>query len=176
MERTGQRSAAWLDRLYGDGPNREWVYGRVPRGILVEELLVGADGGLPDDHKLFVFHGRCRYVQVDRGRFGRRTQDFFTSDWSHLALSGGHPWAEPTPDPPRQLGQMIEIAERLGAETDFVRVDLYLVGTGSSWASSPASRPPVTARSSRRPSTWCLRTLRLDDSVSLVLRAVSSSR
>jgi hypothetical protein len=119
---------AWLDRLYGDGPNREWVYGRIPRGILVEELLIGADGRLPDDYKLFVFHGSCRYVQVDRGRFGTRTQDFFSADWVHLALSGGHPGSEPPPGRPQQLERMIALAERLGAETDFVRVDLYLVG------------------------------------------------
>jgi hypothetical protein len=39
----------------------------------VEELLAGADGGVPDDYKFFVFHGTCCYVQVDRGRFGNRT-------------------------------------------------------------------------------------------------------
>ena len=113
----------WLAQLYGQGPNREWAYGHVPRRLVVEELLVAADGGLPDDYKLFVFHGTCRYVQVDRGRFERRTQDFFTPDWTHLPLSGGHPWAQPPR--PQRLGEMIEVAERLGQDTDFVRVDLY---------------------------------------------------
>ena len=116
---------AWLDQLYGLGPNREWAYGRIPRRILVEELLVGPDGGLPDDYKLFVFHGVCRYVQVDRGRFGDRTQDFFTRDWERLALSGGLPWAASTIERPHRLEEMVELAERLGSETDFVRVDLY---------------------------------------------------
>lgn len=118
---------AWVDRLYGDGPNREWAYGHVPRRILGEELLVGADGGLLDDYKLFVFHGVCRYVQVDGGRFGRRTQDFFTPDWSHVPLSGGHPWSDPPVERPELLDEMVEVAERLGGETDFVRVDLYLL-------------------------------------------------
>jgi hypothetical protein len=91
----------------------------------VEELLTDADGTLPDDYKLFVFHGTCRYVQVDRGRFASRTQDFFTRDWDHLPLSGGHPWAAPRiPRPPR-LGELISLAERLAHGTDFVRVDLY---------------------------------------------------
>lgn len=116
---------SWLAQLYGQGPNREWAYGHVPRRLLVEELLVGADGGVPDDYKFFVFHGTCRYVQVDRGRFDRRTQDFFTPDWSHLGLSGGHPWADPRIPRPQRLGAMLDLAERLGAGTDFVRVDLY---------------------------------------------------
>jgi hypothetical protein len=115
----------WLAQLYGQGPNREWVYGRVPRRIIVEELLTGPDGGIPDDYKFFVFHGRCRYIQVDGGRFGRRTQDFFRPDWTHLSLSGGPAWAVPAPQRPRALAEMIAVVERLGAETDFVRVDLY---------------------------------------------------
>ena len=115
----------WLSRLYGQGPNREWAYGHVPRRLVVEELLVGADGGVPDDYKFFVFHGTCRYVQVDRGRFDRRTQDFFTPGWDHVDLSGGHPWADPVIPRPRRLEEMVGLAERLGAGTDFVRVDLY---------------------------------------------------
>ena len=114
---------SWLSQLYGQGPNREWAYGHVPRRLLVEEFLAGPDGAVPDDYKFFVFHGTCHYVQVDRGRFERRTQDFFDPDWTHLPLSGGHPWAVPAR--PDRLSEMVELAERLGSGTDFVRVDLY---------------------------------------------------
>ena len=115
----------WVAQLYGQGPNREWVYGRIPRRIVVEELLAGVNGAIPDDYKFFVFHGRCAFVQVDSGRFGLRTQDFFRPDWQHLPLSGGPPWAKPELAKPACLTEMIEVAERLGAGTDFVRVDLY---------------------------------------------------
>ncbi|MDJ0396640.1 ATP-grasp fold amidoligase family protein [Rhodococcus sp. G-MC3] len=118
----------WLEQLYGQGPNREWAYGRVPRKILIEELLRGPDGGIADDFKFFVFHGRCEFVQVDTGRFGRRTQDFYRRAWTHLPLSGGHPHANPPHPMPDNLTEMINIAELLGQSTDFVRVDLYLVG------------------------------------------------
>ena len=127
-EKIVELSQGWLAQLYGQGPNREWAYGRVPRRVIVEELLVGPDGGIPDDHKFFVFHGRCAFVQVDAGRFGQRTQDFYDSRWNHLKLSGGPPWADPQPPPPARLAEMIDLAQRLGAETDFVRVDLYDVG------------------------------------------------
>ena len=130
----------WLTQLYGQGPNREWAYGLVPRRILVEELLTGPDGSIPDDYKLFVFHQRCHFVQVDSGRFGRRTQDFYRPDWQWLELSGGPPWAE-TPQPrPERLDEMIARAEQLAQGTDFVRVDLYVVSdSGSPTASSSAS-------------------------------------
>lgn len=115
----------WMRQLYGQGPNREWVYGRIPRRIIVEELLESSRHPIPDDYKFFVFHGRCHFIQVDAGRFGVRTQDFFRPGWEHLPLSGGPPWADPPPLRPAVLDEMIEMAERLSADTDFVRVDLY---------------------------------------------------
>ncbi|MEW5811202.1 MAG: ATP-grasp fold amidoligase family protein [Actinomycetota bacterium] len=115
----------WTAQLYGQGPNREWVYGHIPRRVIVEEFLGGSDGAVPDDYKFFVFHGTCAFVQVDKGRFGSRTQDFFTVEWSHLALRGSAPCADHEPSKPDRLAEMIEVAEKLGAETDFVRVDLY---------------------------------------------------
>ncbi|MCW2814102.1 MAG: hypothetical protein JWN84_1557 [Nocardioides sp.] len=118
---------SWVAQLYGRGPNREWAYGQVPRRVIVEELLEGPDGGIPDDYKLFVFHGVCHWIGVDRGRFEDRTQDFFTPDWEHVALSGGHPWADPPVPRPDRLAEMLDVAERLGRDTDFVRVDLYLL-------------------------------------------------
>jgi len=118
----------WLGQLYGQGPNREWAYGLVPRQVLVEEFLTGRNGGVPDDLKFFVFHGRCHYIQVDAGRFGQRTQDFYDSAWCRLPLSGGPAWADPPHERPRALEEMISVAERLGADTDFVRVDLYDLG------------------------------------------------
>ncbi|MET0673676.1 MAG: ATP-grasp fold amidoligase family protein [Microbacterium pygmaeum] len=119
---------SWLDQLYGQGPNREWAYGHVPRRVIVEAMLTGEDGGIPDDYKFFVFHGTCAFIQVDAGRFGLRTQDFFDAEWRHLALSGGPPWADPPPAKPARLDEMLELAGRLGTGTDFVRVDLYDVG------------------------------------------------
>lgn len=117
----------WMTKLYGQGPNREWAYGHVRPQIIVEELLEGGADGIPDDFKFFVFHGKCHFVQVDAGRFTKRRQDFYSPDWEHLPMSGGPPWAEPARSRPDELDEMIDIAERLGAETDFVRVDLYLL-------------------------------------------------
>ena len=88
-------AAHWLGQLYGQGPNREWVYGRIPPRILVEERLTAPGDALPDDYKFFVYHGACHFIQVDGGRFGRRTQDFYRRPWEHMPFSGGPPWAEP---------------------------------------------------------------------------------
>jgi hypothetical protein len=120
-------AADWMTKLYGRGPNEEWAYSRITPRVIVEEALSGPGGGIPDDYKFFVFHGRVRYIQVDSGRFDTRTQDFHDPEWNHLPLSGGPAWADPPREAPDRLERMIEIAERLGAGTDFVRVDLYLL-------------------------------------------------
>ncbi|MGY3553761.1 ATP-grasp fold amidoligase family protein [Williamsia sp. R60] len=117
----------WLQQLYGQGPNREWAYGHVPRRVLIEELLMNDLGNVPDDYKFFVFHGRCEFIQVDTGRFGRRTQNFYRTTWTLLPLSGGPPPAEQPQAAPACLDEMIIVAEKLAASTDFVRVDLYVV-------------------------------------------------
>ncbi len=119
-------AAGWPEKLYGQGPNREWAYGQVKPQVIVEEMLTGPDGGIPDDFKFFMFHGTCHFVQVDSGRFGTRTHDFYTADWEHLPMKGGDlPWADPPQERPARLDEMIGLAEKLSAETDFVRVDLY---------------------------------------------------
>lgn len=118
-------AAEWLEQLYGQGPNKEWAYGQVPRQVIVEDLLAGSDGDIPHDYKIFVFHGQARFVQVDVGRFGARTQDFYTPTWHHLPMSGGPAWASPPQPRPDRLEEMLTLAEELGAGTDFVRVDLY---------------------------------------------------
>lgn len=118
-------ATGWLGQGYGRGPNHEWAYGRAARRVLVEELLRGPDGDVPQDYKLFVFHQQCRYVQVDGGRFGERSQDFFDRDWRALELTGGHPRASVNTPRPGRLAEMLELAERLADGTDFVRVDLF---------------------------------------------------
>jgi hypothetical protein len=120
-------AAGWTTKLYGRGPNEEWAYSRITPRIIVEEKLSGADGGIPDDYKFFVFHGTCRYVQVDAGRFDTRTQDFYDPGWRHLPLSGGPAWATPPREAPPRLGEMVAAAESLARGTDFVRADLYLL-------------------------------------------------
>jgi hypothetical protein len=120
-------AAGWTSKLYGRGPNEEWAYSQIPPRIIVEEKLTGPGGGIPDDYKFFVFHGTCRYVQVDTGRFDTRTQDFYDPQWRHLPLSGGPAWADPPQEAPERLWEMVAIAEDLAADTDFVRVDLYLL-------------------------------------------------
>lgn len=105
----------------------EWAYQNVPRRILVEELL--EDGGaVPFDYRFFVFHGRVRMVQVEIDKYTAHTRTLYTPEWERLAVEWRVPAGRDV-DPPHMLPEMIEVAETLGTETDFVRVDLYCLGS-----------------------------------------------
>jgi len=113
----------WISRPY---KREEWAYRNVPRRILVEELLED-EGGVPKDYKFFVFDGRVRMVEVDFDRYGVHTRTLYTPDWQRLEAE----WRVPAGidvDRPAMLPELLEVAEALGTETDFVRVDLYCIG------------------------------------------------
>ena len=117
-------ASEWLELRYRA---TEWAYRDVPPRLLAEELLL-EDGHVPPDHRVFVFHGRARLVQIDQGRFVDHTQVFYTPEWERLEAQFGRPRGQDAPRPPR-LADMLDAAEALGHTTDFLRVDFYSLGT-----------------------------------------------
>jgi hypothetical protein len=116
----------WLATTYGENGG-EWHYSRMPRRILVEPHL-GDPARMPDDYKLWVFHGRVHFVHWLTGRgtpeFGGRHLD---RDWNEAFRSFKFRTHETMPPPPRSLDTMLWIAERLAADFTFLRVDMYEV-------------------------------------------------
>lgn len=117
--------AAWDQSAPGELLG-EWGYLQARPLILIEELLPG--GAVPDDVKVFCFDGEPRLVTVNSGRFDDGlTATLYTPEWDLLSAEWGD--AAPAPaDKPERLDDLLEIARRLSAGWDFMRVDLYLVG------------------------------------------------
>lgn len=118
-----------LRRRYGRLTN-VWWYADIPRRIVVEELLPGPSGGPPPDFKFYCFDGQVRFITVDLDRFGDHAFAVFTADWRRIDVAYGSfaKSAPPIPKPAR-FETMVHVAERLSAGLDFVRVDLYEVGS-----------------------------------------------
>ena len=121
----------WLRRTYGWGTNSSyaWHDRRIPPRILVEELLRAEDGGRPLEYRFFVFGGRSELIQVVSHAGARRFAAHLRPDWTPVDVA--HRRLAPPPGGvrrPATLPEMIAVAERLGSETDFVRVDLFGVG------------------------------------------------
>jgi hypothetical protein len=120
-QRARKRSRRWMRTTYGRWLD-EWLYGHISPGLLVEPYI-GKDRELPIDYKLFVFGGRVRYVQVHIARATCHRWIVFDTNWRRVSP----PTAENDPLRPASLSQMIEAAEILGAQFDFVRADFYEV-------------------------------------------------
>ena len=122
--------ARWLAWDYAWRPTKplvhQWAYEGLPRRIVAEELLRDASGGLPDDLKLYTVDGEIELIAHERvGPDGVRRTTGFTSDWSRPA---GAAAAEVDVPRPVNLDAALELARRLGAGLDMVRVDLYDLG------------------------------------------------
>jgi hypothetical protein len=113
----------WLSMRYGVNTHEEW-YSSIHPAIVVEEYLADAVHGLPLDYKFWVFHGVVEFVQVDFGRFSHHTRTIYDRRWNRQPWNVRFP---PGPDlaRPKTLDRMIEIAEDLAVDPEFVRVDLY---------------------------------------------------
>jgi hypothetical protein len=103
----------------------EWAYSQSRPGFLIERRIETEDGESPHDLRFFVFAGVTRVIQVDSPRVKDVHRRFYRPDWTPLEVrQGGKILAETTPAP-AHLEQMIDFANEIGRDFDFIRVDLY---------------------------------------------------
>ena len=115
----------WLSSTHGIFHGEYW-YAQIPPRIIIEEWLSDNGQDVPSDIKFYVFHGRVEYIQIDLNRFSRHTKIIHTREWRELAVEYHLPHDPDTGlAKPARLDEMISVAEALGQEFDFVRVDLY---------------------------------------------------
>jgi hypothetical protein len=116
----------WLGRTYG-GRGGEWQYARMPHRILVEPHI-GDPAHWPDDYKMWVFQGRVHFVHWLTARstseYGGR---YYDREWKPAFRSFKYPTHPESAPRPASFDTMLWIAEQLGRDFAFVRVDLYEV-------------------------------------------------
>lgn len=114
----------WLEE-YGFKSHALWAYGQVRREYILEDWIEDLDSH-PVGYKFFVFDGRIAMIQVDTGCSGEIRRNLYAADWTPLPYTYTHPRGAKTPPPPN-FEIMCDAARNLGAEFDFIRVDLYNV-------------------------------------------------
>jgi len=103
---------------------REWGYSGIPHKVMVERMIEMPGYDVPENYRFFAYHGRVHFIQLDGGRFGEHI-NYYDREWNLLPVKREyHPTLELV-SKPVNLGQMINLAEKIGAQFDFVRVDLY---------------------------------------------------
>jgi TupA-like ATPgrasp len=112
-------SPKWLKQPYGLWLDEQY-YADVERGIIIEPFI-GDGGKLPVDYKLYVFGGKVAFVQVHLDRATNHRWIIFDRDWKCFSnVPGDGAIAAPS-----SLSAMIDAAQTLAGDIDFVRVDFY---------------------------------------------------
>jgi hypothetical protein len=129
-----RQAGQWLSTNHYEQTG-EWGYRYLRPRLLAEKLLIGdRPGGIPEDFKFYVFRGRPRLIEfhLDRGTADYGFLFYDPEDLRPLPSFGGT-WQGKVPAAlPAATRELVGIAARLGAEFDFVRVDLYLA-EGRPW-------------------------------------------
>jgi hypothetical protein len=113
---------------------KEWGYRDIPKKILCEQLLLDSMGRIPNDYKFNCFSGRVEFIYVSIDREDRNYRRIYDRNWAPMGMT----WAPrgkshskfdgPDIDPPPNLDEMIDVAERLARDFDYIRIDLYHTG------------------------------------------------
>ena len=119
-------AAHWLKEAHGSRKG-ELGYGEVPRRLMIERTVT-ADGHRPTEARFFMFDGRVEAINtvfIEAGRI--RNGAFHRADWTPLDWHFSRIVERKFP-PPQRLTDMIEVAQRVAAGLDHVRVDFYDCG------------------------------------------------
>ena len=105
----------------------ERQYKAVQPAILFEPFIQDAGQEELKDYKIFCFGGKPRFIQVDLDRKFYHTRTFYDLEWSNQRFSSMYPIYEGEVEKPKNLNEMLRIAEELAKPFSFVRVDVYNV-------------------------------------------------
>lgn len=117
-----RRNYYWIDR--------EWQYGAIEPKIIVEKLLQD-NGKIPNDYKFNCFNGKVEFIYVSIDRDGINKRNIYSRNWVPLLFTWSKKYKNhkelrgPEIEPPFNFDKMIEIAEKVAKNYDYVRVDLY---------------------------------------------------
>lgn len=123
FESIRSQCSEWLSETYGIQGNEYW-YSQIEPRIIIEKYLHDEEYNTPLDFKFWVFHGDVGIIEVDFDRFSNHKQKFYDKDWQIVDFTRKYPQGPDIDEPPR-LNDMIDVAEKIGEDFDFVRIDLY---------------------------------------------------
>lgn len=106
-------------------------YKGIRNKILVEELLLNANGRIPNDCKLHFINGKLAFVFSHIDPDGANGRLFHDADWNRLDFDWYDPnllgTIKPCKDvpPPKSFPRMVEIGTKIAKRFSYVRVDFY---------------------------------------------------
>jgi len=106
---------------------RESPYKKIAPRLFVEELLLDNNNKLPNDIKLFCFNGKVKLIQIDIDRALDHSRIILDEYWNSLPVEYNYPGINTEYIKPIYHKKIIQQAEKLAKDFEFVRIDLYVV-------------------------------------------------
>lgn len=105
---------------------KEPQYKNIKKKILCEEYLEDKNGLLVE-YDLHCFSGKVFIIEVHTDRYTEYKEDFFDINWNIVYTRGKTKNSLFELERPEFLGELIQIAEKLSEELEYVRVDFNAV-------------------------------------------------
>ncbi len=105
-----------------------WGYKNIPPAVLVEEFLE-EKGEPPVDYKFYCFGGRVEFLTVHYDRFRDHKTRSFDRNFAPYNFSYDFEQWHGDCERPVNFDEMVTAAEKLAAGHEFLRVDMYSLGT-----------------------------------------------
>jgi hypothetical protein len=113
-----------LDKFLGTA----WAYKNIKPVIMIEQFL-NDNGQVPKDYKFFCYAGRAEFVQLSFDRFGDASERLLDRNFRPLDAWNGLKLYEGDIIKPNNYNEMLDLADSLALGFDFIRIDLYSVGS-----------------------------------------------
>lgn len=106
---------------------REWPYKDMNKAILAEQYMEDESGEL-NDYKFYCFNGEVKVLLIASNRFSSHNFNYYDREFIPLPIvSVCGKRTTSAIEKPKELDNMISIAERLSKDIPHVRIDLYYV-------------------------------------------------
>ena len=112
----------WLTDRFGYDWG-EWQYCTFPCRLFLESFIDFNGTTAPNEYKFFCFNGKARLINFHVDRFARHRSALYDPSWNQFPVDYGRELAHD--DRPRNLADMVEVAETIAAGLEFARIDLY---------------------------------------------------
>jgi len=120
----------WLSKNYY-WIDREFQYKAIQPRIIIEKLLVTANGKIPNDYKVHCINGEVQFIYVAVDREGKNKRNIYDKDWKPFHISWANKFKDVSKlrgeeiDPPASFDRMIAISKEVAKLFAYVRVDFY---------------------------------------------------
>ena len=117
----------WMSENFAFKNAYELHYRDIPKKIIIEKYMDDGTGDLRD-YKFTCFNGKPEFIWIDSDRHTEHKRNLYDLNWNQLNCKVNTKYDTfPSPEKPKCLNEMIQLAKILSSGFNYVRVDFYII-------------------------------------------------